>query len=191
MLYPGPSRTTLRQEVGRDRPCRTHGHGTGRARDRIAAAPAAEDGEEARRGRQGHHRAAIVGGVAGGPAVDPGGIGGDGAAADDARLVDREGERLPGKGGRDRPCRTHAHRTGRARGRIAAAPAGERGPSGGRRRQGHHRAAIEGGGAGGPAVDPGGIGGDGAAAGGSLGGWWGGGGGGGGGEQNRDEYGMT
>src|SRR2546427_12339290 len=81
----------LRQEVGGDRPCRKHGHGTTRARGRIASAPAGEDGEGGRRGRQGHDRAAIIGGGAGGPAVDPWGTGGHGAATG-AGLVGCRGE---------------------------------------------------------------------------------------------------
>jgi hypothetical protein len=40
---------TLRQKVSGDRPRRAHFHGTGRARHRIAALPAREDGEEVRR----------------------------------------------------------------------------------------------------------------------------------------------
>src|SRR5207247_7467224 len=165
-----PSVTALRQEVGGDGPCRVHGHGTGPARGRITAAPADEHGQGARRRGQGHHRAAVVGGRAGGPAVDPRGTGCD-SAADDARFVDREGEGLRGKGGGDRPCRTHGHGTGHARDRIASAPAGEGGTCG------RNGGQSNGGPAGivrgtarraRPAVDPWGIGGHGAAASASL-----------------------
>src|SRR5438034_6067023 len=62
---------TLRQEVGGDRPRRTHGHTARRPGGRIAAAPAGEDGEEGGRRSQGHDRAAIVGGRARSAAVDP------------------------------------------------------------------------------------------------------------------------
>src|SRR2546422_10012680 len=140
----------LRQEVGGDRPRRPHGQGTARARDRMAAAPAGEDGSEGRRRRKGHYGAAIVGGGAGGSAVDPGGTGGHGAVADaqGARLVHREGEALQGKGGGDRPRRTHGHGTARTRDRIAAAPAGEAGTCGRSGGQGNGRAARVGSGAG-------------------------------------------
>src|SRR5438445_8481589 len=101
--FPYPSLATLRQEVGGDRPRRPHGHGAGRARDRIASAPAVEGGEEVQPHREGHRSAAIVSGRAGGPAVDLGGTvgtgrGGHGAVADaqGARLVDGEGEALQG-----------------------------------------------------------------------------------------------
>src|SRR6266480_6998141 len=68
-----PSVATLRQEVGGDRPRGTHGHRAGRARDRIASAPAVEDGGEVRRHREGYLSAAIVSGRAARPAVDLGG----------------------------------------------------------------------------------------------------------------------
>src|SRR2546426_139759 len=94
----------LRQEVGGDRPRRTHGRGTGRTRDRIAAAPAGEAGTCGRSGGQSNGGpAGIVRGTARArPAVDPWGTGGHGATAG-ARLVDREDETLQGKGGGDRP----------------------------------------------------------------------------------------
>src|SRR5712692_11540554 len=152
--------TTLRQEVGGDRPRGTHGHGTGRARDRIAVAPVVEDGKEIRPRREGHHGAVIVGGRAGGPAVDLGGTGGNGIGghgavtdAQDARLVDREGEPLQGKGGGDRPRSAHGHGTGRARDRVASAPAVVGGPGGGRCRRSQQRGAIVERQAGGAAVD--------------------------------------
>src|SRR5438309_5735128 len=69
LAQPDPSLTTLRQVVGGDLPRFIHDYGTGRARGRIAVAPADEDGEEVRRCRKGHHRAAIVRGRAGRPAV--------------------------------------------------------------------------------------------------------------------------
>src|SRR2546428_2816569 len=95
-----PSLATLRQEVGGDRPRRTHGHGTGRARARIASAPAGEGGPIGRRRREGRHRAAIVGGRAGGPAVDLGGtLGGGHGAATSASLVDRQRESVGRVGG--------------------------------------------------------------------------------------------
>src|SRR3989454_1402796 len=137
----------LRQEVGGDRPRRTHGHDTGRARGRIASAPAGEGGAGGRGGGQSNGGpAGIIRGTArrARPAGNPGRTGGDGAAAR-ARLVDREDEALQVKGGGNRPRRTHGHGTGRARDRIAAAPADERGPSGGRGRSGDHRATIVGG----------------------------------------------
>src|SRR2546426_669246 len=137
----------LRQEVGGDRPRRTHGHDTACARGRIASAPAGEDGAGGRSGGQSNGGpAGIIRGTArrARPADNPGRTGGDGAATG-ARLVDREDEALQVKGGGNRPRRTHGHGTGRARDRIAAAPADERGPSGGRGRSGDHRATIVGG----------------------------------------------
>src|SRR6267143_2632495 len=110
-----PIDATLRQEVGGDRPRRTHGHGAGRARDRIASAPAVEGGEEVQCHREGHRSAAIVSGRAGRPAVDLGGTvgtgrGGNGAVADaqGARLVDGEGEVLQGNGEAARAARRAA-----------------------------------------------------------------------------------
>src|SRR5439155_15024531 len=132
---------------------------TGRARDRIATTPAGEARARSGRRRQGHHGAVVVGGRAGGPAVDPRGTGGH-SATPRPGLVHREGEALAGKGDGDRPGRIHGHGTGRARDRIAAATARDRGPSVGRGRQGHHGAVVVDGRAGGPAVDPGGTGGD-------------------------------
>src|SRR5207244_810646 len=105
-----------------------------------------------------------VGGRAGGPAVDPAIAGGHGAAADEPRRADREGEGLPAKAGGDRSRRTHGHAAGRARDRIAAAPEGEGGAGGRRRRENDRAAARVGGRAGGPAVDPTIAGGDRAAA---------------------------
>src|SRR5439155_4973559 len=81
------------QEAGGDRPRRSHSDRTGRARDRVAFAPAREEVEETRSRRQGHHRAAVVGSRAGRPAVDRSVARGHGAAAE-TRLVDVEREAL-------------------------------------------------------------------------------------------------
>src|SRR5207244_1849077 len=153
----------LSVEGGGDRARRAHGHGAGRAGDRIAAAPAREGGAAGRRGAQGHRRAAVVGGGGGrarGLAVDLGGrLGGNHGAAAGPRLVDGEGDALRVKGGGDRARRVHGHGAARARDRIAAAPAREGGAASRRRGQGHHGAAVVGGGGGparGLAVDLGG-----------------------------------
>src|SRR5207245_1192421 len=66
-----------------------HSHGAGAGAGTAAAAPAGKGGAAGGSRRQGHHRAAIVGRRAGGPAVDPGGTRGHGATAR-PRLLDRE-----------------------------------------------------------------------------------------------------
>src|SRR5207244_4000223 len=147
-------------EGGGDRPRRVHGHGTARAGDRIAAAPAREGGAAGRRGAQGHLRAAVVGGGGGrarGLAVDLGGrLGGNHGAAAGPRLVDGEGDALRVKGGGDRARRVHGDGAGRVRDRVAVAPPRKGGAGGGLRRQGHHRAGRVRRRARGPAVDLGG-----------------------------------
>jgi|SRR5882672_6483580 len=80
----GSLHDSLRLEACGDRPGRPDGHGTGRARDRIAAAPAIEEGKEVRSRREGHDRAVWVGARAVGPAIDLVRRGGAGAGGDGA-----------------------------------------------------------------------------------------------------------
>src|SRR2546426_10934743 len=70
----------------------SHSHGTGRARDRIASAPAVEHVGKVRRHREVHDAVEIEQGGAAGPAVNAARTGGHGTVADarGTRLVDCE-----------------------------------------------------------------------------------------------------